>query len=183
VTLVRRLYLRFRQLIHEAAKFGVVGAIGFIVTDAGANLLHFLVGLGPLTAIVISTIVATCLTYAGNRYWTFRHREGSTIPREFITFVVLNGIGLAIQLSFNAFTYYVLGLDDKLAYNIALILGIGTATLFRFWSYRKFVWAAPAGPAAAPPAESFPAPDGPAPAGQGPVPQPVPDRGGDGQVY
>jgi putative flippase GtrA len=181
VTLVRRLYLRFRQLIHEVAKFGVVGAIAFLVTDVGANLLHFSAGLGPLTSIVISTIVATCLSYAGNRYWTFRHREGSTIPREFIVFVVLNGIGLLIQLSFNAFTYYVLGLDGKLAYNVALIIGIGTATLFRFWSYRRFVWAAPAAGTGS--AGSQPLPDGPAPADQPPVPQPVPDRGGDEQIY
>lgn len=179
MTLVRRLYLRFRQLIHEVAKFGVVGAIAFLVTDVGANLLHFSAGLGPLTSIVISTIVATCMTYAGNRYWTFRHREGSTIPREFIVFVVLNGIGLLIQLSFNAFTYYVLGLDGKLAYNVALIIGIGTATLFRFWSYRRFVWAAPA--ASTGPAGSQPLPEGPAP--QPPVPQPVPDWGGDEQIY
>jgi putative flippase GtrA len=179
---VRRLYLRFQQLIHEAAKFGVVGAIGFIVTDVGANLLHFSVGLGPLTSIVISTIVATCLSYAGNRYWTFRHREGSTIPREFIVFLVLNGIGMCIQLSFNAFTYYVLGLDGKLAYNIALILGIGTATLFRFWSYRKFVWAAPAA-ASGGPAESQPLPGGPPVAPPPPAPQPVPDRGGDEPIY
>jgi putative flippase GtrA len=182
VTVIRRLYLRFRHLIHEAAKFGVVGAIGFVVTDVGANLLHFSVGLGPLTSIVISTIVATCVTYAGNRYWTFRYREGSTIPREFVVFLVLNGIGMVIQLTFNAFTYYVLGLDGKLAYNIALILGIGTATLFRFWSYRKFVWAAPAAPGAGP-AGSRPLPDGPGPAVQPPIPQPVPDRGGDERIY
>jgi putative flippase GtrA len=182
VSVVRGLYIRFQQLVHELAKFGVIGAVGFLVTTVGANILHFEVGLGPLTSIVISTIVATCLTYAGNRYWTFRHREGSTVPREFVVFVVLNGIGLLIQVAFNGFTYYVLGYQGRLAYNIALILGIGTATLFRFWSYRKFVWAAPPA-ASAGPAESQPLPDGPAPAAQPPVPQPVPDRGGDGQIY
>jgi hypothetical protein len=88
---------------------------------------------------------------------------------------------MVIQLTFNAFTYYVLGLDGKLAYNIALILGIGTATLFRFWSYRKFVWAAPAAPSAGP-AGSQPLPDGPAPAVQPPIPLPVPDRGGDERI-
>jgi len=40
------------------------------------------------------------------------------------------------------FTYYVLGLTDHLSYNIALAIGIGLGTLFRFWSYRKWVWAA-----------------------------------------
>jgi len=147
---VRGLYGRFQRLIHEAAKFGVVGAIAFLVTTVGTNLLHFQVGLGPNTANVIATIVATFVSYAGNRYWTFRHREGSTMAREYMVFFVLNGIGLAIQLACISFTYYLLGLTDKLSYNIALIIGIGLGTLFRFWSYRKWVWVAP--PAAGEPA-------------------------------
>jgi len=150
VSVVRGLYGRFQRLIHEAAKFGVVGAIAFVVTTVGTNLLHFQAGLGPLTSNVIATIVATFVSYAGNRYWTFRHREGSTMPREYTTFFVLNGIGLAIQLACIGITYYLLGLTDKLSYNIALIIGIGLGTLFRFWSYRKWVWVAP--PAAGAPA-------------------------------
>jgi hypothetical protein len=38
---------------------------------------------------------------------------------------------------------YLLGLGrDQLAVFIALNLGIAVATVFRFWSYRQFVWAA-----------------------------------------
>jgi len=144
VTVVRGLYQRFQRLIHEVAKFGVVGAIAFVVTTVGTNLLHFQVGLGPLTSNVIATIVATFVSYAGNRYWTFRHRQGSTVPREYALFFVLNGIGLAIQLACIGFTYYLLGLTDKLSYNVALIIGIALGTLFRFWSYRRWVWVAPA---------------------------------------
>jgi putative flippase GtrA len=150
VSVVRGLYGRFQRLIHEAAKFGVVGAIAFVVTTVGTNLLHFQAGLGPLTSNVIATIVATFVSYAGNRYWTFRHREGSTMAREYMVFFVLNGIGLAIQLACIGITYYPLGLTDKLSYNISLIIGIGLGTLFRFWSYRKWVWVAP--PAAGEPA-------------------------------
>jgi hypothetical protein len=40
VNSVRGLYERFRQLIHEGAKFGVVGGIGFVVADGGTNLLQ-----------------------------------------------------------------------------------------------------------------------------------------------
>jgi putative flippase GtrA len=149
VTLVRALYERFQRLIHELAKFGVIGAIAFVVTTVGTNLLHFRVGLGPLTSNVIATIVATFVSYTGNRYWTFRHREGSTMAREYVVFFVLNGIGLAIQLACIGSTYYLLGLTDKLAYNVALIFGIGLGTLFRFWSYRRWVWLAPVAPAAA----------------------------------
>jgi hypothetical protein len=29
---------------------------------------------------------------------------------------------------------------DKYLLNVAFLIGIGLATLFRFWSYRKWVW-------------------------------------------
>jgi putative flippase GtrA len=137
------LYERFQHLIHEAAKFGVIGGIAFVVTEVGTNVLHFSVGLGPLTSIVIASVIATVISYVGNRYWTFRHREGSVIGREYVTFFVLNAIGILIQLACNGFVYYVLGLTGKLSYNVALVVGVGFGTLFRFWSYRRFVWRAP----------------------------------------
>lgn len=140
---VRGLHERFRQLVHEAAKFGVVGAIAFLTATVGTNLLHFRAGLGPLTSNVIATIVGTCVSFFGNRYWTFRHREGSTLVREYAVFFVLNGIGLGIQLVCIGFTYYLLNMHGKLAYNVALFFGIGLGTLFRFWSYRHWVWLAP----------------------------------------
>jgi putative flippase GtrA len=184
VTLVRRLYLRFRQLIHEAAKFGVVGVIGLIVTNVVYGLLHVRLSLGVVTATTIATIVATAVTFVGNRYWSFQHRERTGVARETVIFFVLNGIGLLIQDAVVAFNAYVLGNEhQRTAGFIALNCGIALATLFRFWSYRRFVWAAPAGPSTAGSAESLPAPDGPAPAAQPPVPQPVPDRGGDQQAF
>jgi putative flippase GtrA len=134
------------MLIHELAKFGVVGGIAFLVTEVGTNLLHFQAELGPITSNVIATIVATCVSYAGNRYWTFRHRVGmDTLAGEYSLFFVLNAIGLGIQLACIGFTYYILGLTDKFSYNVALLLGIALGTLFRFWSYRKWVWRAHGG--------------------------------------
>ena len=149
--LTRRLYERFRMLIHELAKFGVVGGIAFLVTEVGTNLLHFQAELGPITSNVIATIVATCVSYAGNRYWTFRHRVGmDNLAGEYSLFFVLNAIGLGIQLACIGFTYYILGLTDKFSYNVALLLGIALGTLFRFWSYRKWVWRAHGGTGGAP---------------------------------
>ena len=137
-----RLYERFAQLIHEVAKFGVVGVIAFAVTEAGTNLLHFQAGLGPLTSNTIATVVATCVSFGGNRYWTFRHRDRAGFGREYVLFFFLNGIGLLIQLACLGSAYYVLNLTDKLSYNVALFIGIGLGTLFRFWSYRTWVWRA-----------------------------------------
>ena len=179
MTVVRGLYQRFQHLIHEAAKFGVIGAIAFVVTTVGTNLLHFQVGLGPLTSNVIATVVATFVSYAGNRYWTFRHRQGSTVPREYALFFLLNGIGLAIQLACIGFAYYLLGLTDKLSYNIALIIGIALGTLFRFWSYRRWVWVAPAATIETVIDGRQPLPTASATAAH-PAPQHVPTMNGDG---
>ena len=63
--------------------------------------------------------------------------------REIIIFAVLNGVGLLLQDSVVAANFYLLHLgQDKLAAFVALNSGIALATLFRFWSYRQFVWGA-----------------------------------------
>ena len=184
MTLVRGLYMRFRQLIHEAAKFGVVGLIGLFVTNAVYALMHVKIGVGIVTSTTIATVVATTVTFVGNRYWSFQHRERTGVARETVIFFVLNGIGLLIQDAVVAFNAYVLGNEhNRTAGFLALNCGIALATLFRFWSYRKFVWAA-APPAAGTEASgSGPLPDGPTIAKQPPTRQPVPDRGGDEQAY
>ena len=140
MAVVRGLYIRFRQLIHEFAKFGVIGVIGLIITNVGYALMHSH-GVGPVTATTLATIIATIVAYIGNRYWSFAHRERTSVPREGLAFFVLNGIGLLIQDAVVAFNSYVLHLEHhKLAEFLALNIGIAIATIFRFWSYRKFVW-------------------------------------------
>ena len=138
--LTRRLYQRFRVLIHEAAKFGVVGLAGFIISLGGADVLHFDAGVGKYKAVVASTIAATVVTFLGNRYWAFRHRERVGMGRETVLFFVFNAIGLAIQLACVAIVVDGAGLQGKIWYNLANLCGIGLGTLFRFWSYRKWVW-------------------------------------------
>jgi putative flippase GtrA len=140
VRLTRRLYQRFRVLIHEAAKFGVVGLAGFIVSLGGADVLYFDAGVGKYKAVVAATIAATVVTFLGNRYWAFRHRERVGMGRETVLFFVFNAIGLAIQLASVAIVVDGAGLQGKIWYNLANLCGIGLGTLFRFWSYRKWVW-------------------------------------------
>jgi putative flippase GtrA len=140
VTVVRGLYVRFRQIIHEFAKFGIIGVIGLTITNVGYALLHSH-GVGPVTSTTLATIVATIVAYIGNRYWSFAHRERTSVPREGLIFFVLNGIGLLIQDAVVAFNSYVLHNEHhKVAEFLALNIGIAIATLFRFWSYRRFVW-------------------------------------------
>ena len=140
MSLIRDYYLRFQLLVHEVAKFGVVGAVGFVVQIGAQDGLRYGAGLGPQTALVIAYIVATVVTFVGNRYWAFKHRKGKGLRRESVTFVVLNCIGIVIQLGVVDVAYYGMGYKDGLSYNIATVIGIGIATLFRLYAYRKFVF-------------------------------------------
>jgi putative flippase GtrA len=138
---------RLRRLAHEAMKFGVVGAVGYVVDVSVFNVLRYGGDSGgvlhhkPLTAKAISVAVATVVTYLGNRHWTWRHRERSGARREVTLFFLLNGIGLFIAVGCLAFSHYVLDLRSPLADNVsANVVGLLLGMAFRFWSYRTFVF-------------------------------------------
>jgi putative flippase GtrA len=135
---------RYRDLVHEAARFCVVGGLGVVVTDGGANLLREAAGLGWLTATVIATVAGIVVTYLGSRYWTFRHRARTGVRRETLLFFTLAGVGLLIQLGCLDLVVHALGDTGRLAGNVGLATGIVLATVFRFWAYRTWVWRAPA---------------------------------------
>jgi putative flippase GtrA len=142
VNYIRDIYARFTVLIHEVAKFAVVGGIGFIVQLGVQDVVHYVVGVGPLTSVVIGYVVATAVTFVGNRHWAFKHRQGKGLRHEGAMFVGLNVVGIGIQLGVVGLVHYGLGLTDPLWYNAATIVGIGLGTLFRLWSYRRWVFLA-----------------------------------------
>ena len=170
--LIAMLRERFGRLIHELAKFGVVGAGGFVVNVGGYNGLRYDLHLGPLTSGTIAYLAAAVVTFLGNRYWTFRNRPSRGTMRDSALFFMFNGVAYLIQSAAIGLVNYVLGLTDPLSNNIALLIGIGLGTLFRFWSYSRWVWgtgkdaavdpepgpAVPAGATAAPAAYAEAAP-------------------------
>ncbi len=137
---------RLRVLAPEVMRFGLVGAVGFVVDVGLFNLLRFAGEPGlledkPLTAKAVSVVCATGVTYLGNRHWTWRHHQRTGARREVVLFFFFNGLGMLIALACLAFSHYGLDLRSPLADNISangfgLVLGTG----FRFWSYRTFVF-------------------------------------------
>lgn len=167
---------RLRGLLHELAKFGVVGAVAFVIDVSIFTLLRDL-DVGPLSAKTLATAVAATFAYFGNRHWSFRHRAYSGLRREYLVFIVITVIGLAIQLSVLGISHYVLGFTSILADNIAANgVGMIFGTTFRFFAYKRWVFLSPERAAArAVVADSLgPAPAGQAPFDEGPVEQAVP---------
>lgn len=135
-----RAYYRLGHIVRELMKFGVVGSFAYVIDITLFNVLLQATD-KPLTSKVVSTVVATTVSYAGNRTWTFRRRSKSGVRREYLLFFLLNGVGLLIALTCLAISHYVLGFTSALADNIAAnVVGLGLGTAFRFWSYRRWVF-------------------------------------------
>ena len=130
----------WQVLAKELSAFGVVGVVNLFVDIGLFNLMHFGVGLGPLTSKVISTSVATTSAYFMNRHWSFSHRARTGLAREYTLFFLLNGVALAMGLVVLGMTRYGFGLTDKLSLNVANLIGIWVGTMFRFWSYKRWVF-------------------------------------------
>ena len=127
---------------HEVAKFGLIGAISFVIDLGGMNLLtHTVLEGKPTTARILSGVAATLFAWFGNRSWTFAHRRSRPVHHEVTLFFVVNGLALVISTLCLVISHYVLGFESRLADNIATVFGIGLGTLFRFWTYRRFVFA------------------------------------------
>jgi putative flippase GtrA len=127
---------------RELAKFGVVGAIAFVIDFVGFQLLFY----GPLqghltTSKVVSGVVATVFAWMGNRMWTFRHRRSRPVHHEALLFFLVNGVGLVIATGWLNLSHDLLGFVSRAAVSFNTLFGIGLATIFRFWAYRQFVFA------------------------------------------
>ncbi|MEU5878563.1 GtrA family protein [Spirillospora sp. NPDC047279] len=129
-----------RTFLRELLSFGFVGFVGTVITIGGANLLRHWLGGSPVTSVVVPTMASTLFSYLANRHWTFRERDSDGSGREVVIFFALNGIGMSIQVLVTGFTFYTLGLTGGLSYNIALLIGLGLGSAFRYWSYRKWVF-------------------------------------------
>jgi putative flippase GtrA len=140
VRLLDRLGTPWHVLAKEISAFGVIGVINLFVDVGLFNLLHFRAGLGPTTSNVISASVATTISYFGNRHWSFSHRARTGLRREYALFVVINVLALGISSVVVAFTYYVAGATSPVGLNVAKVLGIAIGTVFRFWSYKRYVF-------------------------------------------
>jgi len=131
----------WRILLKEIVAFGMVGAVGFVV-DVG--LFNVFFDNGQIVAKTISTTCATVVTYVGNRFFSFSHRARSGIGRETSIFFGINLVVLAISLGvIGVFEYPLHFKHHVFAMNLVNIATIGLGTIFRFWSYKRFVFLHP----------------------------------------
>jgi putative flippase GtrA len=156
---------QLEQLAREIAKFGAVGGAGLLVNLGVFNLVRHATNVPVVRASVIATIVAIAFNYIGFRYFTYRDRDKGGRTKELTLFLLFSAVGLVIENGILYTATYGFGWDSSLQSNIFKFLGIGIATLFRFWSYRSWVFRTLPAKEAVASAESF--------LGEGPRRRPV----------
>jgi putative flippase GtrA len=136
-----------RSLVHDLARFAVVGGFGFVVDVTLFNLLRSTVlpdgriAGAALVAKAIAVIAAILTNWAGNRWWTFRERRGRRMFSEALGFFAVSLAGSCIALVCLAVSHYVLGFRGSLADNIsANVVGLLLGSAFRFVAARTWVF-------------------------------------------
>jgi putative flippase GtrA len=137
---------------REVLTFLAVGGTGYVVDVGAFNALRTLAPMStmdPSVARTLAVAVAMCVTYVGNRWLTWPAESDADRRREVALFVVLNVIGYVFSVVCLLLSHDLLGLTSSLADNVsANVVGVGLGTLFRFVTYRRFVFAGPSGPQA-----------------------------------
>jgi putative flippase GtrA len=140
VRIAASLYQRWRLLVHELAKFGIVGAVNTVLDFGLANLLYLGFGWPSLSAKTASVAVAATSSFFMNRHWTFRHRARTGLRREYGLFFLLNGVGLLIANGCILVVERGFGKSGALWFNVAQVAGLALGMVFRFATYKRFVF-------------------------------------------
>ncbi len=137
--------LRRTRISPQLLTFLLVGGTGYVVDVVVFNLLRSTATLGawdPSVARVLAVAAAMVVTYLGNSLLTWRGEGDGDRRREVVLFVVFNVIGLGLSVLTLTISHDVLGLTSRLADNISANgVGLALGTLFRYWSYKTFVFA------------------------------------------
>jgi len=140
--LPRRLRTTWRLLLKELSAFGIVGACCFALDVGLFQLLYGVLGTGAVLAKLVSTLVSTTVAYFAHRYWSFSHRARTGLRREYLLFVLVNGLTLLLGLGIVAFVRYPLGQESALVLQAANVVSIGLGTVIRYLCYRQWVFPA-----------------------------------------
>jgi len=138
--------LRHRELI----KFAIVGGTTFVIDFVIFYTLKLTVlEEKPVTAKIISGVIAVIASYILNREWSFRTRGGRERTHEALLFFAVSAVGVVLSFIPLYISSYVFDLrvpdvslttENIADFISAYIIGNLLQMAFRFWAMRRFVF-------------------------------------------
>ena len=132
------LEMRMKKLIEQILKFGVVGIIATVIDFGVLYVLSQPLGMDPVISAGISFCVSLVFNYVASMRYVFTHREDMSRSREFVIFLVLSLIGLAINEAIMAAGVAVLG-NSALAVMGTKVLATAIVMVWNFVSRKKWL--------------------------------------------
>ena len=117
-----------RKIIEQFMKFGVVGAIAFVIDYGLLALLTEVFAINYLLSATVSFTVSVVFNYVASMRYVFSHKDGMSRRREFAIFVTLSVIGLGINNACMWAGVEVLGVHY-------LITKIGATFIVMVWNF------------------------------------------------
>ena len=127
-----------KGLIEQFLKFGVVGALAFLIDYGVLMLLSQVIGLDPVISASISFVVSVVFNYVASMHYVFTRRDDISRRREFTIFVILSAIGLVINEIIMVIGVNVLG-DSALMVTITKLVATAIVMVWNFVSRKKWL--------------------------------------------
>lgn len=127
-----------KGLIEQFLKFGVVGAIAFLIDYGVLMLLSQVIGMDPVISASISFVVSMVFNYVASMHYVFTRRDDISRRREFTIFVILSAIGLVINEIIMVIGVNVLG-DSALMVTITKLVATAIVMVWNFVSRKKWL--------------------------------------------
>lgn len=127
-----------RKLIEQFLKFGVVGTIAFAIDYGTLMLLSQVFGVDPVLAAGISFCVSVIFNYLASMRFVFTHRQDMSRGREFVIFIVLSAVGLAINELCMAAGVAALG-TSALMVTVTKLFATAVVMVWNFFSRKKWL--------------------------------------------
>lgn len=86
-----------KKLFEQIVKFGIVGAIAFVIDYAVLFVLVQFFHMDSIAAATVSFTVSVIFNYAASMKYVFVGREDQSKRTQFIIFIILSIIGLGIN--------------------------------------------------------------------------------------
>ena len=127
-----------RKLIEQFLKFGVVGTVAFAIDYGTLMLLSQVFGVDPVLAAGISFCVSVVFNYLASMRFVFTHRQDMSRGREFVIFIVLSAVGLAINELCMAAGVAALG-TSALMVTVTKLFATAVVMVWNFFSRKKWL--------------------------------------------